>query len=320
MAIQVQHRRIGVDVSKAELEIAGHAGKTTEVIRNDRRAIRQWLKQLDGPSAFAIEATNVFHLAFVEEAHALGHTVYLIDGYRLNRYRDSVGGRAKTDRTDALLLRRYLEREEQDLRPWTPPPAGYAELHRLLHRRSRLVQARTQIRQSFSGAPELKSLMAKLIHSIDQVDAAIRKRINCLVRHSSIASNRARCQQIEGIGPLTSVALANAFQRGAFQSSDAFIAFLGLDVRVRESGTYRGRRRLTKKGDPELRRLLHNAAMAARRSATWAPVYDKHIQRGLAPTQVLVILARKLARVAFALMTKETDYVPKLTREACPAT
>lgn len=313
MANPIQRRRIGVDVSKAELEIAGHAGKTTEVIRNDRCAIHQWLQQLNGPAVFAIEATNVFHLAFVEEAHALGHTVYLIDGYRLNRYRDSVGGRAKTDRTDALLLLRYLEREEQDLRAWAPPPAGYAELHRLLHRRARLVEARTQIRQSFAGVAELEDLTAQLVQAIDQVDSAIRKRISQLARGSSIASHWKRCQQIEGIGPLTSAALANAFRRGAFRSGDAFIAFLGLDVRVRESGTYRGRRRLTKKGDPELRRLLHNAAMAAKRSATWAPLYDKHIQRGLTPTQVLVILARKLARIAFALMRNQTDYIPRLT-------
>lgn len=41
--------------------------------------------------------------------------------------------------------------------------------------------------------------------------------------------------------------------RGRFKTSDAFIAFLGMDVRVRDSGGYRGRRKLTKAGDPELR-------------------------------------------------------------------
>ncbi|TKA88313.1 IS110 family transposase, partial [Guyparkeria sp. SB14A] len=32
----------------------------------------------------------------------------------------------------------------------------------------------------------------------------------------------------------------------------------------------------------------------------------------LAPTQALVALARKLARVAFSLMQKQTDYVPRI--------
>lgn len=45
-----------------------------------------------------------------------------------------------------------------------------------------------------------------------------------------------------------------------------YLAFMGMDVRVRESGQWRGRRKLTKKGDPEVRRLLFNAAMRCTRS------------------------------------------------------
>jgi len=103
-----------------------------------------------------------------------------------------------------------------------------------------------------------------------------------------------------------------AFHRGKFRSSDAFIAFLGLDVRVRDSGTCRGRRRLTKKGDPELRRLLFLAAMQAKRQPAWASYYQRFIKRGLAPIQALNVLARKLARVAFSLMQNRTDYVPRI--------
>jgi len=63
---------------------------------------------------------------------------------------------------------------------------------------------------------------------------------------------------IPGVGPLTAMALVAVYHRGHFRSVDAFIAFMGTDVRVRESGQSRGRRKLTKKGDPELRRLLFN--------------------------------------------------------------
>ena len=69
-----------------------------------------------------------------------------------------------------------------------------------------------------------------------------------------------------------------------------------------------------------LPRLLHNAAMAARRSPVWAPVYERYRQRGLASTQVLVILARKLARIAFALMKNQSQYHSPLTAGSCTAT
>ena len=270
--------------------------------------MREWLRALSGRVKIAVEATNTFHLPLVEEAHELGHKVYVIDGYRLNRYRESVGGRAKTDQKDAELLRRYLDREGQDLRQWAPPPAGYALVQRLLRRRAAVVRARVSVAQSFADVPELKSSIRALMQRFALLDRLIQKRIAQAALDSGMGPDMQRCMAIEGIGALTGAALANAFRRGTFTSSDAFIAFLGLDVRVRESGTYRGRRRLTKQGDPELRRLIYNAAMASRRSDHWGQIYEAHLKRGLKPIQALVILCRKLARIAFALMKNQSEY------------
>lgn len=320
MAMQVAPILIGVDVSKAELSICRQGRSSVETLANDGPAIQRWLKTLPGCAHIAVEATNTFHLELVERAHALGHGVYVVDGYRLNRYRESVGGRAKTDRTDAGLLLRYLERERGDLRAWEPPPAGYVALHRLLHRRATLVEAQVSLRQSLATLPEFKAATSAVLERMEQLDRLIRRRIVLVLREVGSWADARRCQAIEGIGTLTAAALANAFRRGAFRSSDAFIAFMGLDVRVRESGQHKGRRRLTKQGDPELRRLLHNAAMAASRSPRWQPFYQRYLDRGLKPTQALVILARKLARVAFALMKTQTDYRPMPLSAACGQT
>jgi len=69
---------------------------------------------------------------------------------------------------------------------------------------------------------------------------------------------------------------------------------------------------LTKKGDPEVRRLLYNAASSASRTKAWASLYQSYLAQGLKPTQALIKLARKLARIAFALMKHEDDYRPKI--------
>jgi transposase len=267
-----------------------------------------------------VEATNTFHVNLVELAHRAGHTVYLVDGYRLNRYRDSIGGRAKTDASDAQLLRRYLVREQEDLRPWAPPPKGYATVQRLLHRRATLVQARVALQQSLADIPGLKRSATAMLRQINRLDALIQKQLFETLRQLDWTSAWRRCQAIEGVGPLTAAALTVTFQRGAFRSSDAFIAFIGLDVRVRDSGKLRGRRKLTKKGDPELRRLLYLAAMQACRSQTWHAFYQRHLDRGLSKIQALVILARKLARVAFALLKNQSDYRPKTIDGPCAQT
>ncbi|OUM24621.1 IS110 family transposase, partial [Pseudomonas putida] len=64
-------------------------------------------------------------------------------------------------------------------------------------------------------------------------------------------------------------------------------------------------------------RLLHNAAMAASRSAAWKEIYERYRNNGKATTQALVILARKLARVAFALMKNQDEYTSKGGKPAC---
>ncbi|HAM77157.1 MAG TPA: IS110 family transposase, partial [Alcanivorax sp.] len=73
----------------------------------------------------------------------------------------------------------------------------------------------------------------------------IQKRMDQAVRQADLTEQVARCEAVEGIGPLSACALVMAFLRGDFRNSDAFVAFLGLDVRVRDSGKQVQRRRLS---------------------------------------------------------------------------
>lgn len=316
MAIERVGRDYGIDVCKESLSIEEER-LGVQTIANDRQSISTWLRSVPKGSCFAVEATGTYHRTFVDLSHRRGCTVYLVDGYRLSRYRDSLGVRAKNDPLDAWLLRRYLQREKDDLRVWEPPPTGYTELLGMLHRRERIVTARVAIEQSARDFPACQRDIQLLLRRMRSLATRLEQRIVETIQASGWEEAWRRCQQIEGIGPLTSAALATIYQRGSFRNADAFIAFLGLDVRVRDSGKQRGKRKLTKKGDTEARRLLYNAAMSAASSPAWSSVYQHYLQRGLKRTQALVALSRKLARVAFALMRDNADYRPHaLMREA----
>lgn len=317
MAMPVQPQLIGVDVSKRELVICTDPDQALITLANEPQAIGPWLDTWPtGSLELAVEATNTFHLELIEQAHRRGHTAYLVDGYRLSRYRDSVGTRAKTDAHDARLLWRYLAHERRALRPWTPPPAGYRPIQQLLHRRALVVKSKVALEQSLGEVPELQSALAALRRQLAHLATQLQRRITAAARAQGWRGELARCQAIEGVGALTAAALVTTYHRGAFRHGDAFIAFIGLDVRARDSGQSRGRRRLTKQGDPELRRLLYLAAMQACRQPSWREFYQRHLARGLTKTQALVALARKLARVAFALLRHQTDYQPKIPQEA----
>lgn len=302
---------IGIDVAKDFLSLFRiDSGQATE-IANDTRSIKTWLKSLPAQSAIAIEATGIYHLDVASLAHAQGHQVYIINGYRLSNYRKGIGGRNKDDRSDARLLARYLAHEHEQLQAWQPPPEPYRRLQILLHRRATLVRSVVSLRQSFSQEPLLTDALKPLLEQVRTLEKRLEKLIHQALDESGLTQQSKRCQAVEGIGPLTAAALNMAFLRGTFRNSDAFIAFLGLDVRMRESGRYCGQRKMTKQGDPEIRRLLHNAAMAAARTQQWQETYQGYLKRGLKRTEALTILARKLARIAFALMQKQADYNPK---------
>lgn len=311
---------VGIDVSKDELIIAVSDTSGTRVVTNNRRAIRSWLKSLPAGSKVALEATGIYHREVAVLLYEAGHALYLLDAYKLNHYRSGVGARAKTDRADAHLILRYLTNELEALEPWIPPAEAFYRVQGLMRRRTKLVQTRVALSQSLEGVAELKSLAKQIDTLIRRIEFLIVKNLEKALKEAGWWSDARRCKDVEGIGDLTAIALANTFHRGQFKSSDAFIAYLGMDVRIRDSGKQVGRRKLTKKGDPELRRLLYNAAMAARRTPAWAPLYQSYLAQGLKPIPALVKLARKLARIAFALMKNQSTYQPKTDGRCCYAT
>lgn len=301
---------IGIDVAKESLSLCQAPSGEVFELANDARSIAVWLKTVPPGCAIALEATGIYHVDVATLAHAHGHRVYVINGYRLSNYRKGIGGRNKDDRSDAQLLARYLAHEQAQLEPWQPPSKTYTRLQALLHRRAALVHSRTVLRQSFAQERLLRDALEPVLRDMAQLERQLEQHIQQTLRDAGLGEQSRRCQQIEGIGPLTAAALNLAFLRGRFGSSDAFIAFLGLDVRLKESGRYRGRRKLSKQGDPEIRRLLHNAAMAASRTSRWRDRYQGYLARGLKRTEALTILARKLARIAFALMKTQQPYRP----------
>jgi len=312
MLVPVSKPIVGVDVAKNELVIYHAERDLLETIANTKAAIKKWLKALPGTVTIAIEATNIYHVLFADLAYEAGCDIYMIGGYELSHYRKGVNVRAKTDALDARLLARYLKNEAEELHPWTPPSPLYRQLLSLFRRRAALVQARTSLVQSWANEPLLKTSFAAQVRSMQRLETLVEKMIKDLLEKAGLMGQLKRCMKVEGIGFLTAARLLATFQRGEFRGGDAFIAFLGMDLRVSKSGQKDGRRSLTKRGDSEARRLLHNAAMSASRTATWKPLYEELRARGFSTTQALVILARKLARVVFALLKNQSEYQSKV--------
>ncbi|URL60043.1 transposase [Luteibacter flocculans] len=248
-------RHFGIDIDKAALTVACHQvpGQTRR-IGNDPPAIDAWLDELPPRSVLAVEASGACHQTLLQRAVAKG-AIYLLNPRDVRHYAESLRRRAKTDRVDAQVIARYLEREQDHLRRYTAPEEHAASLEWLLRRRALLVRQQGSLRLGFQDAPlpAIDALLAQYKAALAQIDRLI---------DEQVAADRARQQQrellrtIPGVGALSSAALLSLFWRLPGIGAEALIAYIGLDPRPRESGSYRGTRKLSKRGEAEFRRRL----------------------------------------------------------------
>ena len=241
----------------------------------------------------------------VDEALALGCEVYLISPRQLLHYREAVNVRNKTDPLDAWLLARYLEHENSQLSPFEPRDPKAQRLWRLILRRATVVKSRQQLQLSFA---EVQMSIQGLLTQYQQLLVRIDRQIIVLIKALGWWLDYQRCLSVPGIGHGNASALVVAYHRGSFAGSDAFVSYLGLDVRIRDSGYSKGKRKLTKRGEPELRRLLYCASHGARKYQRFADYYQKQQNKGLSKIAARVALARKLARIAFTLMNRQQSF------------
>jgi transposase len=308
---------IGADVAKDEIVVACSEGSfPVRQVANKRAAVLVFLKGLPAGSRIGVESTGSYHELFADAAHQLGFLVFLLNPKDTRHYAKAVGLRGKTDRVDAELIARMIAHEHTKLHAWIPPTPQQRELDRLLKRRTTLISLREALQMSLHEldgfAADLKALRTRFNQLIARIDL----RIKALVEASPERKlNFTRLCTITGVGPVIGTALVNTLERVPLKSADAFVAFTGLDPRPDDSGQHRGKRRLSKRGPAELRRLLYMAAMSAIKTKPWRPLYDHYRAKGLSSTATLVILARRIARTAWSIYAHKTEFDPgRLTK------
>jgi transposase len=300
---------IGVDVSKAELIISTHGTHGCLSVPNEHGAITGWLQGLAVGSLLAMESTGPYHLLLAHLAAHRGLVVFVLNARDVYFYARALGVRGKTDRVDARVIARYLAEHHERLRPWCAPSAEQAELAQLLGQRLTVVTKRVALRASLKGCKAIDEPWARLQSAFADLLRCIDKRIDALIASDEPTQRtRGLLQGIVGVGPQSSALLAGLLERMRFASADALVAYSGLDPRPHDSGRATGRRRLSKRGDPGLRRQMYMAAMSACHTSTFNATYQGLRNRGLKTTEALVILARKLLRIAFAVWRSGTPF------------
>lgn len=221
----------------------------------------------------------------------------------------SIQSRAKTDRLDSEGLALFAL--SQELAPYPLKTPMQQQIDQLLAARRGLSRAASSLGLQVQELPHAKEPLTKALTDLKTQIAIIDQQIAALTSQPEMAA-AARLRQIPGVGAVTAAALSSRLAGQRFSHPDKFVAYLGLDVGVTQSGAHRGERGLTKQGDAELRRLLYVCAAASLRAkgSPFRAQYDREREKGLSETAALCAVARKMAKVCWSLVKHDADYDP----------
>ena len=335
-AVHMSIVTIGLDLAKHVFQVHGVDESGRVVMRKQlRRAAVEEFFAAQPPCLVGMEACATAH-HWARRVAALGHQVRLIPPTRVKAY---VQRGKKNDATDAAAIAEAVTRPHM---AFVPVKSEDQQAVLMLHRtRDLLVRQRTMVINALrahlaefgiiaaQGRQKVGELMAGMavaavpdlarsalqelagqIENCDQRILALEKEIFSWHKTNEQSSNLAT---IPGIGPITaSLLAATVTDPSAFKNGRQMAAWLGLVPRQNSSGGKDRLGKITKTGDRSIRRLLVIGATSVIRYArTKAPGDAEWLKAllGRKPTRVVTVaLANKMARIAWAVLTRGEVY------------
>lgn len=338
-------RSIALDVHQSFCEVAiREAGRTRSAgrIKTNRAELELFARSLDPRDQVVMEASS----PAMEIARIIAPHVARVVVANASEVRAISHARVKSDRFDARTLAELADADMLEA-VWVPS-AEISALRRRVARRAALIRQRTRAKNEvhaalarcllgrspasdlfgaagrawLSGqqlAPEEAETVEGCLRQIDFLDSEIDSIDRKLAEWALGSAEVRRLMTISGVGVGTAVTLMAAIgEISRFSSPRKLVAYLGLDPRVRQSGDEAPRHgRISKRGDAQARSALVEAAWTALRSPGPLRAFGERIRARKGSQVAAVAIARKLAVLAWQLLSKGEDYAyarPSLVR------
>ena len=338
---------LGIDLGKNTFHLIGQDERGAIVLRIklSRAQLTRRLANIP-PCLIGMEAcAGAHHLG--RQLQALGHDVRLLPAQYVKPFLKG----HKNDYRDAQAIAEAVQRPTMSfVAIKTPEQMDLLALHRV---RSRLVSQRTGVtnqirgflrergitvrqglaplRQALPGilasssdmlSPRMVRLIADLMedwHRLDERIAGVSAEIEALAAQDEHCQ---RLMSVPGVGPIISSAVVAAIGTGAgFKQGRDFGAWLGLVPKQESTGDRTILGKISKRGNKYLRTLFVQAAhvVLVRRPHgarlglwPWIETAGRRLHRNM----LVIALAHKLARIAWAVLARGHDYQPRSVSQA----
>jgi transposase len=343
----VVKRSFGLDVHLDFCEVAvWQDGEISQLgrIASTPEAIEEFAAGLHASDQVALEAScGAMRIARLLREGAVGRVVVC----NAMETRAIYQARAKSDRFDAGMLAKLVA-GGMLAEVWQPDQAT-SELRRRVARRAGLVRARTRVKNEVHavlarcllGRPPVSDLFGKrgrawltelqlpeeeaqtvesCLRHIDFLNGEVAELDQRIAKQALTLPGFHRLLTIPGVDVGTAAAVLGAVgEISRFSSPTQLVAYLGLDPRVRQSGSGPARYgHISKRGDPQARAMLVEAAWRAIRTPGPLRAFGERVRARRGAPIAAVAVARKLLVLCWHLLTKEEDYAfqrPSLTRQ-----
>ena len=329
--MEILRQNSGIDIGKnsfvavyTTIDVEGQVRhKGPKKFKNSPSGYVQYLKWIESvqvcelPIHFTMEATGVYYENLAYYLKASGYTLSVLLPNMVKKFRESLNKKSKTDKIDAKILGQMGV--ERNLPQWRLSSKIYRELKKLTRDRKRLVRIRTMLKNqlhaeshSFEPMESVKRRKLEQISFINEQIKSIEEELRAIVASDEYVSRKIKkVMSIPGVGFITAVTIIGETQGfDNFSSIKQLTAYAGYDPQQRESGEFKGKARMSKKGNKYIREALYMSSLSAiSHSETFKNFYNRLYEKKGNGLIALGGVQRKLLILIYTLWKNDTEFI-----------
>lgn len=304
---------IGIDIAKDTFDICVIPSGEHWTVASTPAELLKTVDRLRAlkPTIIVMEATGGYEALVAASLAAAKLPVAVVNPRQVRDFARALNILAKTDALDAHVLALFAEKVEPECRPI--PTDEEQALKELITRRRQLVDMRTAElnRQQQIFSKQVHKSITKLMKSINGEIAAIESEIDKRIKASPVWLEKKKLlQSVPGIGDITASLLIVALPELGRLNRRQIAKLVGLAPMNRDSGTFRGHRKING-GRAAIRAGLYMPILSAvRYNPTIKPFYDRLIAAGKLEKVALTACMRKFLTMLNAIVHNNEPWHP----------
>lgn len=303
---------VGIDVSKAVLDVAMLPGNECVQVDNDEAGWAALIGRLRGRAVkvIGLEPSGGYERSLVRALRKAGLPVRLVNPYRVRQFARAFGRLAKNDRIDAAMIARFAA----ELSPRAPRTDPLAEqMAELVVARRQLTQDKVRLGNQLKQMrdPTLRRMTSQRLRRIEAEILLIARRLAQIVASDEqLAAKDRLIQSCPGAGPILSHTLLALLPEIDEADRRELAALVGVAPFDDDSGKRAGKRAVWG-GRAEIRNVLYMAALtAARCNPVLKAFRERLIASGKTPKMAIVAVARRMLGILAALLRSGQEWSP----------